>query len=559
MVPPALIVVLLQLPTLNQLEYADAWFYSAYAWAPHHHLTVYDWNYFSVRFPTILSIRAFESAFGTHAGYLILRYVLAVASGAAVYLAVRRFATQVIACAAVLTLYLHPYFSRMLLWDYTGFIVVSAGVIGVSLWWWCEGRALWWSVLPGVALSIAVYANVIIAMVLAVVFAVELAAAARTGRSALETLLQRCGIFVATGVLVLAAGEVSYMRYTSVTPDDLLRPTLEFLGSNDENSSLYVHPVSEWLPHELRIWAPVLLSVALVAVLRRRALGVDLPARIAQACIAYTAFVWVYRFAVTSSVIETWWAYDFAVVVMAPAAGVLLYALATRSGSARTAPLLAVAGATAGAVLIRTIDGPTVDLYSAISDRPWLLFGLVTLGLGLGVAVAVRRSTIAMAALAGLVLLTTFISWAPSVMDDRGTTGEFVRDGDLEWDAYDGGKRLVELVSAYDSPARRVYTWYPDPQGPESIGWTTLPQLGQTVHVIGSSAQMKRLERLGRLRLLQQDAAYVLVLSERSEDVTNARHALEAAGFAVRPVRAGRLADGRLHYSLMALVGKPKA
>jgi hypothetical protein len=555
---PLALVVVLRLPTLNQLDYADAWFYSAYAWSPRHHLSVYNWNYFSVRFPTILFIRAFENAFGADAGYLVLRYVLAVGSGGAVYLAVRRIGTRGIGCAAVLILYLHPYFSRMLLWDYTGFVVVSAGVIGVSLWWWSDGRAVAWSFLPGVALAIAVYANVIIVMSLAVLFTVEIVAAMRTGRSAVETLLKRFGVIAMSAVLVLAVGDVSYLHYTSVTPDDLLRPTLNFLRSNDENSSQYVRPVSEWLPHELRIWAPVLVSIALVAVLRRRMLGVDLSARIAQACVAYIAFIWVYRFAVTSSVVETWWAYDFGIVVMAPAVGVLLHALSTRS-SRRSTALVVVGGTTVSAVLIRTIDGPAIDLYNAITSRPWLMLGVLMLGVGLAVAITVRWSTFAVAALAGFALLTTFVSWAPSVMDDRGTTGEFVRDADLEWDAYNGARRLVRLVADYDSPARRVYTWYPDPRGPESIGWTTLPQLGQTVHVIGSPAQMKTLEPLGRSRLLQADAAYVLAISERVEDVANARHALEAAGFAVRQVSAGTLADARLRYSLLALVGKPAA
>jgi hypothetical protein len=112
---PPLIVAAFHLPLINQLDYADAWFYSAYAWAPHHHLNVLQWTYFADRFPAVLSIGAFARAFGTNSGYVVLRYILAVAAAVAVYLAVRRFATGWVALGAALLLDLNPYFSRMLL------------------------------------------------------------------------------------------------------------------------------------------------------------------------------------------------------------------------------------------------------------------------------------------------------------------------------------------------------------------------------------------------------------------------------------------------------------
>ena len=68
---------------------------------------------------------------------------------------------------------------------------------------------------------------------------------------------------------------------------------------------------------------------------------------------------------------------------------------------------------------------------------------------------------------------------------------------------------------------------------------------------------MNRLEPLGRARLLQPDAAYVLVMSLRSAELRAAEHALVAAGFRDRRVKQGALASSGLRYVLVRLTKKP--
>lgn len=556
---PLLVALTLRLPPINQLDYADAWFYSAYAWVPRHHFSVFDWNYFSVRFPAILSIGFFERVFGVHLGYLVLRYLLAVGSGAAVYLCVRRFSTIPAAVGGVALLYLNPFFSRMLLWDYANFVAVSAGVAGFALWWWSEGRRLAWTLLAGAALAVAVFANIIVATALLVLFAVELVAAVRIGRRAVVHLMRRLAVAGVSAVGVFIAGFLGYLWFASVRPDDLVRPTIEFLRSNEENSSLYQRPLEEWLGHEFRIWAPIVISVALIAVLDRKALGTELTARIAQVCIGYTAFLWVYRFTVTSSVLETWWAYNMVVVVLVPALGVLIHAAAEDTRGVRSRALIAVGTCGLGALVIRTFEAEAEDLYTGLSERPRLLWALVSVAVGAAILVAIGRPAIRIGALAGVFLLATMMAWAPSVLDGRGKTGVFVSSGDLEWDAYGGAKRFIELVRDYDAQGHRVYTWYPETEGITNISWTTLPHLGLTVHLLGGPARLDRLEPLGKARLLQQDAAYVLAMSSRPNDVIAARRALLSAGFRGRTVRQGVLADGRMRYLLIELTHKPSA
>jgi hypothetical protein len=555
---PALCVVALRLPLINQLDYADAWFYSAYAWVPKHHFAVFGWTYFSVRFPAILSIGIFERAFGTQFGYVLLRYLLAIASGAAIYLGVRRFAGVAAALATCLLLYLDPFFSRMLLWDYSGFVAVAAGIVGFALWWWGDGRRLGWTLLTGAALAVAVFANPVVATAILILFLVEALAAVRDGRQAATRFSYKLAVAASAAIAVFFAGYFSYLTIvSSAHVDDLVRPTIDFLRSNAKNSAPYQRPASEFLLHELRIWAPAVVSLALVAVLRRRVLGSDIPARIAQACIAYTAFLWVYRFTVTSSVIETWWAYNFVVLVMAPALGVLLYGLARKWDGERPWAIVAVATAAVEGVVIRAASGEAVDGYRRVADSPAVLYLIVGVGVVAAIVIGLRNMAASLAGWFVLVATLTVMLWAPSVFDGRGTTGIFVTDGGTEWRAYPAAREFVDLVRDYDAPQSRVYTWYSHNHGPTSIAWTTLPQEGQTVQVVGVSTSLDRLEPLGRARLQQPDAAYVMVLSERSAELRAAEHALIAGGFRDNLVRKGALASSGLRYVLLRLTTKP--
>jgi hypothetical protein len=551
---PLVVVAVLRLPLLNQLDWADAWFYSAYAWVPKHHFAVYGWTYFSVRFPAILSIGVFERVFGTDAGYVVLRYVLAVVTAGALYLCVRLFASVWIALATALLLYLDPFFSRMLLWDYAGFAAISAGVAGFALWWWADGRRLGWTLLPGVALALALFANALIATALVVLFLVELAAALRGGRETALRAAARFGVAVGAGLLVFALGYLGYVAVIgSFGPGDLIRPTIDFLRSNSENSAPYQRPVSDWLLHELRIWSPVVLSVAVAAALGRRLLGTDLPARIGQFCIGYTALLWVYRFTVTSSVIETWWAYAFVVVAMAPALGVLLWAIAERARVGWLDACVPLVFAALAAVLIRNLPGPAVRAYHDVAAHPAAIFALLAVGLVGALALALRGRLASVVGLSVVLVVVTVMTWAPSVLDGRGTTGVFVTDGGTEWKAYDGARSFIRLVRDYDSPNSRVYTWYPGTSGLTSIGWTTLPQDGTTVQNLALNEPLDHLTPLGRARLLQPNAGFVLVMSPHAEDVRAARAAIVGNGFGLRLVRRGAWADGRLRYALFSL------
>lgn len=553
---PIVVVAALRIPLINQLNFADAWFYTGYAFVPKHHFAIFGFNYFAVRFPPILAIGGFERVFGAGDGYVLLRYVLAVMSGVSIYLCVRRFASVAVATGAALLLYLDPFFSRMLLWDYSGFIEVACGVSGIALWFWADGRRLRYNVLPGVALAAAVFANALFGTALLVFVLVETMAAIRAGRRGVARYLLRLGVLVASAIVVFGVGYLSYLAILgSLSPVDLIRPILRFLSQNNQLSAPYRRPVASWLLHEPRIWAPVITSVALVATLRWRLMGRDIAARLAQLCIGYTAFLWLYRFAITSSAVETWYAYSVVIVATAPALGVLLSEL-TNNAFSNTRHVISVCAAFAlTALLIRDIPGPVGTMYSDVDRHRGFVAALLAVGISAALACAVR-SRLRPAAFALLAVVLAVMSYAPDVLDGRGTTGLFVTSGSKEWTAYKASARFLGLVRNHDSRGARVFLWFPGVQGYVSLTWSDLPQTGDTLNEIGLDQPVSRLTPLGAARLKTQPVKYVLILAPRKSQLRSALFALERGGFSGSVVRTGQLVGDDLSFDLFSLAGR---
>jgi hypothetical protein len=551
---PIVIAAALRLPLINQLNFADAWFYTGYAFTPNHHFDIFGFNYFAVRFPAILAIGVFERMFGVGDGYVVLRFLLAVACGISIYACVGRFASRSVALSGALLLYLDPFFSRMLLWDYSGFMEVAAAVIGVTLWYWSSDRRLWLTALSGAALAAAVFANALIGTAILVLFVLEAANALRQGRGQFVHFLARVGVVIVAGIAVFIVGWLAYLAILgSLSPFDLLRPTIKFFGQNSQESAPYQFPVSSWIWKEPRIWAPVIVSIALLATLRRRILGTDVPARIAQFCIAYTAFLWVYRFAITSSVIETWYAYDITVVATAPALGVLLaQSRGDRSALARRAVAFVVVFAVS-ALIIRDVSGPIASLYRDIQTHAVL--DLLVLAIGLLAALLCGARRTAWPALMLLSAVFAVMTFAPSVLDGRGTTGIFVTSGTQEWDAYRADQRFQDIVSSYDTTGGRVFLWWPGTLGDVDVTWSELPQTGNTLNELGVNQPLSALTPLGLARLSTLPVKYVMILAPRSDEVTRGIASLVKAGVKGSVILRGRLPSDILSYALYRRAG----
>jgi hypothetical protein len=554
---PVLVVLALRLPLVNQLDYADAWFYSAYAWAPKHQFEVFGWNYFAARFPAVLAIGVFKRVFGVGGGYVLLRYLLAAGCGVSIYACVRRFASVPVALAAAALLYLQPFFSRMLLWDYAGFAEVSAALIGIALWYWSDSRRLAWTLLPGAALAAAAFANAAIGTALFVFIVIETLAALRQGRQAVIHYGARLLALAASAAAVFLVGYLGYVAILGgFDPYNLLRPTIEFVSENGKNSAPYKLPTRRWLLHEPRLWMPVITSVALAALLGRRILGVDITARIAQLCVGYTAFLWVYRFSVTSSIVETWWAYSAVVIVTAPAVGVLLHALDRRSPARVRWAAAGVAAFGLTAVLIRNLSGPAGSLYHALANHEALLIALLAAGVASAALIGSRVVLVRTGSFTAFAVILAVMSYAPSALDGRGTTGIFVTDASRDWKAYRAGERFLNVVQDYDNPSHRVFLWYPGTLGYVSMTWADLPQEADTLNEVGVAESLYRLTPLARARVEQPQVGYVMVLSPRPAELATGLNVLARSGFTGAVVRHGALAEGGLDFAVLALQKK---
>lgn len=547
---PAVVVLALRLPLINQLNFADAWFYTSYALMPKHDFAFFGYTYFGVRFPAIILIGGFQRIFGTVIGYVLLRYLLAVLTGAALYVFARRFTSVAVAVAAVILLYLDPFFSRLLLWDYAAFVEVTGGVAGIALWLWAGDRRPRWTAPAGVALSAAVFANELILTGLLVLFVVEAVAAVRQGSAGLRRFVTRLGVAALSGLAVFAIG---YLVYATVlgffNPFDLIRPVVHFFANNSQESAIYQRPVSTWILREPRIWGPVVLSLALVATMRRRLLGTDLPARAAQFAVGYTAFLWLFRFTIVSSDIETWYAYDVVVIALAPGVAVVLSELAgSRSRSLSRVALIACIAFAIWATVLRDVPSPIATMYHEIQYHSGLDLLVLVVGVVAALLCAVRRVRAPAGVLLSAVLAVTM--FAPSLLDGRGTTGLFVTSGAQELHAYQSAPTFVNLIRDYDRVNARLFLWYNGLVGDVNLAWTDLPQTGNTINEVGVDQPITRLQPLGVARLNTVPVKYVLILTPHPRQIRLAIHSLAAQHFYGRVVRSGHLGRTSLNYAV---------
>lgn len=558
LIAPLLGVLVLRAPLFNNLPYRDPWFYSGYAWSLAHHVEIFGWFYYAVRFPVILPIQWTTEIFGPVTGYVVLRYLLLVAAGGLLYGCVRRFSSVAVGCASVIMLAASPFYVRMVLWDY-GFVVLPCSIAGVALWFVAaaRGRGLWRFIGAGALLSAAVFASALAATVVIALLAVEGIGAARGGLSDFGRFTARCVAAAAGGLLVFIAGYLGYRVYLGPFPiRDLVQPILEFMRQNNQLSAPFQRPVSDFLHTEPRIYAPVLLSLAVVVVLGRSLLDNSLRARVAQFAVGYVTLLWLYRFAITSSVLETWWAYSMAAVSMCFAVPVILDGLRSpqaRQGS-RGILAAAVLGMAVTSVVVRSNNSAAVDAYDSVKQHVPLL--LAVLGAGVATAVAmtvVRIGVVRIAATAVFFALVAAVGLTPATYIGIARTGEFVPDGHTQVLAYRAAYDMTKLLERRDQPDGRILIWTTQ-AGLPLIAWTDLPHQGGA---IGNAETPDPV--LNKLTPEESDLVRypttrgLLVLSEDPADMTRALTALRREHIPSTVRRRGTWADGYLHYELLYL------
>jgi hypothetical protein len=562
---PALGILLLRAPLLNQLIYVDPWFYSGYGWSLAHNVAVFGWPYPADRFTVILPIAVSTGLLGPVTAYFVLHYLLMAGCGALLYLAVRRFASVPVATAAVCLLMLNPFFVRLMIWNYVTFVALPCTIAGVALWYLGSTRArtLWTALGAGMCLSAAIYADEGMFLVLPALIGVELIAAVRGGREVITLLLRGCAMAVGA-LLVLVVGYLGYRAYTGSFPlKDMFQATIDFIRNNNKTAAQYVVAPRIWLRSEPHIYAPLLVCVGTMAVLGRSLLGTTLRARMAQFAIAYTLVFWVYRFTVPSALVETWYYYNMTAVTGAFAMPAILDELGRRSSRARWVVVAGVAIAVTGLtdLVIRSMGPSALSTFS--THTVLLVCVLAACCIAAVLVVVLKWDAARLIAVAVFCAIVAAIALAP----DRGSgTGEFTPYGTTaELAAYRAGYDMSQLIGKYDRPSSRVLLWE-DWEVLESGGFVNMAgHVGEPVVKGGITELWPAMPVLTRSELDQlrdPTTTRVLAVSETADEIVGAVPALEKEGLdpslETEGVWAGALtkgvpAGGHLHYELIKL------
>jgi len=558
LVAPLVGVLVVRAPLMNNLAYRDPWFYSGYAWTLAHHVEIFGWFYYSVRFPVILPIRWMTDLFGPVTGYIVLRYLILVGTGAVLFACFRRFASVAVSCAAVALLAMSSFYLRMVLWDYTSFVAVPCCIAGVALWLMSSvrGRVGWQFTVAGALLGVAVFANALSLSVVAALLLVEGLAVLRRGLPELARFTVRCAAAAVGGLIVFLGGYLAYRAYLGAFRlSDIVSPSVEFLRQNNQLAAPLQRPVSEFLRGEPRVYAPVLLSIAVVIVLGRRLFADDLPARIAQFSVAYVALLWLYRFAVTSSVIETWWAYNMTAVSTAFGLPLVAHGLSVRSAGRWKPVLLAAAllGTALTSFVVRTADVRTVIASNYVKTHLWLLLLILGAGAVLTLALRLRWTPARTAAAGAFFAFFAAVSLIPATYIGINEPGEFAPDSRAEYLGYRAAYDMSKLLEGRDQPSSRILLWT-TLVGLPLIGWTDLPHQGGAIFSPETPpTALNTLDPYELSFVRYPTTRGLLVMSEDPADMTRALAALRGAHIAASVRRRGSWADGHLHYELVYL------
>jgi hypothetical protein len=559
---PVIGVLVLRAPLVNALAYRDPWFYSGYGWTLSHHIEIFGWFYYSVRFPAILPIHWSTDLLGPVGGYLVLRYVILAGTGALLYACVSHWMSRWVGAASVLLLAMSPFYLRMVLWDYTTFIELPATIAAVSTWYLSTSSLrsrLLTGGAAGALVGIAVFANPAAFMVIPALYGVEIVAALRDGRSALRLILVGGVASIVGAALVFIAGWIAYRSALGSLPAyQIVKPTIDFARQGRELSAPFEVPARIWLQHEPRVYAPVVMCLALVIVAGRSLLANTTVARLGQFALAYTVFLWLYRKVATSAVIETWWAYNLTATTMCFGMPVVLHELGRRGTGLRTLVGSAVGGAAAADLIIRSAGTSAVSIYDDVRTRLLLLLAILAVAALLVTAMrAVRGPRWRAAAVAAFAALLMAISLTPAGYIGVRQTGEFSPfRGQAEVRGYDAAYRMNELIADSDRPAARTMLWS-TLEGFADVGWTNLPHQQGGIDNPEAPTPAPTLTPAELDLLRYPTTRRVLVLSEVAKQIDPALAALRHHGFTDAVIeQKGTWADGSLRYALIDLKGR---
>jgi hypothetical protein len=265
--------------------------------------------------------------------------------------------------------------------------------------------------------------------------------------------------------------------------------------------------------------------------------------------------LWLYRLVVTSSVVETWWAYDMTAVSTAFGLPLLVEGLRERLAPRWSSWVIAAAllGTAVSSFLVRRGNYHSVLLFNSIKAHRSLLLLLLGGGVVIAAALKLHWPPARIAAIAAFCGLFAAVSLAPATYIGISQTGEFAPDSRGEYLGYRAAYDMSKLLEGRDQPDSRIMLWT-TLVGLPLIGWTDLPHQGGAI--VNAETPPQALNTLDsyELSFVKYPTTHgLLVMSEDPADMTRALAALRAANIVGHVRRHGAWADGHLHYELIYL------
>lgn len=330
-----------------------------------------DGHYFVSRWSAYLPSRLLSDVFGPFAGRLVLRWVVA----SIVLLALWRLGRslgwrrrhEIIAGGVVLAM---PLFARSFLTDYVEWVVVSAGIVLVTLCVRSDiriGRSAW----IGVLAAVIAIANPLALTMVVIPIGVHMIVAHPASRRVYSLLVMSA----AAGAVVLSG--LIFFRIAYDIPN-VYRPTVDFMRAHTGFRDPFLAPDHAWLATYWWIYIPaiLLLAVAGIPALRRQFL-VDRTTRAATIILAVQyVYQWADQFIRHGSGLELSYYWAFITPAICVATAVLAGSVPWRRGTTT-----ALACALIGAILVGRFTSLEMGGILALAG---LLVVMGVAGAGLG-------------------------------------------------------------------------------------------------------------------------------------------------------------------------------
>lgn len=373
---PGMAWLVLGLPMMHAASFSDAFYYFAYA---HNFVDLverYGMIYYAVRFGAIFPDLWFGALLGPMAGFLVLRYLLCVATcGALFFFFSRRYGALVGWFAAAFWMF-NPFVLKMMLSPYVTSTAIPFALCGLLLLFmqtqrWMVSRHFGMAgviaaTVAGALFCLSATSNIFAAITIGFGGLAWLAWTAPLGGK--PVLLGMCGC-VAGAMMTLGCAALVYWRLFDMP--NILTPTLDSIISLGSGGSVnWTRPVEEWLVDSPMIFAPPVLSVAGLTLgwkLRERVLLL-----FSAALAGMTGFYWWLDFFRSGYALSFWPYFQFLLPLIVLVAAESFGTVVMRAGDAgkRWVPVIAMGFIFLGGWQFAKFTFPPVS-----GEIAWLLAG----------------------------------------------------------------------------------------------------------------------------------------------------------------------------------------